>query len=1182
VQLSNASKLIGGLGGEEARWKDTVGHLNEAYTNLIGDVLVSAGTVSYLGPFTAAFRTDIVERFTNSLKSLNLPHTEGVDMQQTLADPVKLLSWQMCALPSDSLSTQNAIMMDKSRRWSLLIDPQGQANRYIKMMGRNKEVQESYGSAGLDLCKMTEKNFLRTLENGIRFGKWVLMENVGEELDASLEPILLQQKFKQGGQDMIKLGDNNVPYSDSFRFFMTTKLPNPHYSPEVQVKITLINFTVTEKGLEEQLLGVVVEQEQPELAERKTELVVQNAESNKQLFDIESLILLKLSTAEGNILDDTALIETLAEAKATSEEIKAKMAEAEVTTKEIFETSEGYRPVAYRASLLYFCLADLSIVDPMYQYALPWFNSLFIRGVQMAPQDSDIEVRCTNLNEYFTFSVYNNVCRSLFEKHKLLFSFLLTIKIMQGAGKIDAQEWRYLISGMSSDSVELENPDPEWITPGVWTSICSMVGVKCFEKFPAEFAKSVAKWKKVFDSLEPQAAGFPEPFDHLSSLQRMCVIRALRKDKVVDAMQNFVIEQSGQKYVEPPPFDLRACYNDSSCMTPLIFVLTSGSDPAKDLLLLAEEMGAAEGMMSIALGQGQGPAAERNIAHGIESGDWVLLQNCHLSVSWMPELERITEEMEEDKTNPEFRLWLTSMPSKAFPVAVLQAGVKMTKEPPKGLKANMRTTFLKMTDEDLQKTNKPVIYRKLLYGLCFFHALSIERKKFGPLGWNVGYGFNETDLDICRAQLELYVDMYDDVPYDIMCMLTSLVNYGGRITDDKDMRTADIIVADMINPAMLAEGHKLSRSGIYCAIEPNGDSPRQSYLDYFDSFPITPEPEVFGMHDNANITCAMNEADSNFTIILSLQPRTGGGGGESQEDVIGRIAKGIQDNLRLAWDLEAVRLQYPTDYNQCLNTTLTQETAKFNTLLDKMHLSLYTIQRALKGLVVLSTELDQMGTQMYNQFVPDLWSKVAYPSLKPLNPWIEDLTGRLNFIGDWIEHNQPPVFWLSGFFFPQGFMTANLQNHARKYGLPIDTVSLSQQMMSEPLEDLTAQPTDGCYVHGLFLEGGRWDRRKRSLVDPRPKELFSPMPVLHLVPEQFRKEPQDGIYRCPVYKILTRTGVLSTTGHSTNFVFWLAVPSNKPTIFRNALCSETNDQVKFCDQDYWIKGGVACFLALRY
>eukprot|EP00622_Pseudochattonella_farcimen_P004319 FR739685.1.p1 GENE.FR739685.1~~FR739685.1.p1 ORF type:complete len:220 (+),score=27.75 FR739685.1:3-662(+) len=219
---------------------------------------------------------------------------------------------------------------------------------------------------------------------------------------------------------------------------------------------------------------------------------------------------------------------------------------------------------------------------------------------------------------------------------------------------------------------------------------------------------------------------------------------------------------------------------------------------------------------------------------------------------------------------------------------------------------------------------------------------------------------------------------------------------------------------------------------------------------------------------------------------------------------------------------------------------------------------------------------------MFDQSVPDLWANVSSPSLKPLTPWYEDLIQRLTFLGDWIEHGPPPVFWVSGFFFPQGFMTANLQNHARKYGLPIDTVSFSHEMKAEALENLTSKPQDGCYIEGLFLEGGRWDRRKRSLVDPRPKELFAPMPVIHLVPEQFRQEPKEGIYRCPVYKILTRIGVSSTTGHSTNFVFWLNVPSTKPTIFRNSLVSETNAQVKFCDQDYWIKGGVACFLSLRY
>jgi len=246
-----------------------------------------------------------------------------------------------------------------------------------------------------------------------------------------------------------------------------------------------------------------------------------------------------------------------------------------------------------------------------------------------------------------------------------------------------------------------------------------------------------------------------------------------------------------------------------------------------------------------------------------------------------------------------------------------------------------------------------------------------------------------------------------------------------------------------------------------------------------------------------------------------------------------------------------------------------------------MHPSLTALQRALKGLVVLSAELEAMGNALYDQRVPGNWQAKAYPSLKMLAAWFNDLLERLSFLDSWISNGPPPAFWVSGFFFPQGFMTANLQNHARKYNLPIDTVSNGFRMLPEELKQITAKPTDGCYIHGLFSEGARWDKKKESFVDPRPKELFAKMPVIHLVPEQFREQPTGGIYRCPVYKILSRTGVLSTTGHSTNFVFWLDVPSTQPTIFRNSLVSETNAQVLFCDQDHWVKGGVACFCALR-
>jgi len=714
----------------------------------------------------------------------------------------------------------------------------------------------------------------------------------------------------------------------------------------------------------------------------------------------------------------------------------------------------------------------------------------------------------------------------------------------------------------------------------VWNEILILNTLPTFNDFALHFGSKTAKWRKVFDSSTPETADFPSPYNALVGLQRLCVLRCLRRDKAMDGVLNFVVDTMGQKFVEPPPFDIRGCYEDSSPTTPLVFVLSTGSDPNKDLLQFAGEMNTE--VQSIALGQGQGEIAQSLVQKGFETGDWILLQNCHLALSWMPELEKICDEFEADKINTNFRLWLTSMPTPAFPVLVCQMSVKMTKEPPKGLKANLKSTYVKLTDEELQKTKKPAQFRKMLFGLCFYHALSIERKKFGPLGWNVPYEFNDTDLDISRAQLELYIDEYEEIPYQVLQQLVSVVNYGGRITDDKDMRTSDILIGVFFTPRILEEGYSFSKSGLYFSIEADQDAPQKSYLDYIETLPLVPDPEAFGMHDNAAITCAMTETDENFGIIVSLQPRVSSGAGASREDQISAIAKDLEERLSPMFDVEQTSMRYPTDYHESMNTVLVQEIQRYNRLLDIMKSSLADVQKALKGLVLLSSELEQMGENMFNQLVPALWEAKSYPSLKPLTPWYEDLLRRVKFLADWIEDGIPHVFWISGFFFPQGFMTGIVQNFARKYQLPIDTVSLGYVMLEDPVQNLTTKPRDGAYIDGLFLEGARWDKRKKSLVDPKPKELFSPMPVIHLQPEQNREQPKGGVYRCPVYKILTRTGTLSTTGHSTNFVTWIEIPSTKSTVWRSSLVSETNAQVKFCDQDYWIKAGVACFCALRY
>ncbi len=184
-----------------------------------------------------------------------------------------------------------------------------------------------------------------------------------------------------------------------------------------------------------------------------------------------------------------------------------------------------------------------------------------------------------------------------------------------------------------------------------------------------------------------------------------------------------------------------------------------------------------------------------------------------------------------------------------------------------------------------------------------------------------------------------------------------------------------------------------------------------------------------------------------FGIIVSLQPRTASGGGISREDQIGAIAAELEKDMIPAWDEEKIKLVYPIDYNESMNTILGQEIAKYNKVVRMLNSSLKQLQLALKGMVVLSADLEAMGNALFDQEVPAIWTKVSYPSLKPLKPWFSDFLARTaGFMQKWVEMGIPSSFWISGFFFPQGFLTAVLQNFARKYQMPIDTVSFSYEV----------------------------------------------------------------------------------------------------------------------------------------
>jgi dynein heavy chain len=223
-------------------------------------------------------------------------------------------------------------------------------------------------------------NYLKVMQSAIQFGTPCLLENVGEDLDPTLEPLLLKQSYTKGTTKVIKFGDADIEFNDSFKLFMTTKLRNPHYLPEVATKVVLLNFMITLEGLEDQLLGRVVNQEEPDLEAKRQELVDQSAAHMASLKGLEDKILAVLEASKGIILDDEAAIDVLHQSKELSVDLERKQQKAMLNEEQIDKVRKGYQPVAFHASALFFCIGDLVHIDPMYQFSLEWFITLFEQG----------------------------------------------------------------------------------------------------------------------------------------------------------------------------------------------------------------------------------------------------------------------------------------------------------------------------------------------------------------------------------------------------------------------------------------------------------------------------------------------------------------------------------------------------------------------------------------------------------------------------------------------------------------------------------------------------------------------------------------------------------------------------------------------------------------------------------
>ncbi|PNJ88262.1 DNAH17 isoform 2 [Pongo abelii] len=1109
-----ANRLVGGLASENIRWAESVENFRSQGVTLCGDVLLISAFVSYVGYFTKKYRNELMEKFwipyIRNLK-VPIPITNGLDPLSLLTDDADVATWNNQGLPSDRMSTENATILCNTERWPLIVDAQLQGIKWIKNKYRSE----------LKAIRLGQKSYLDVIEQAISEGDTLLIENIGETVDPVLDPLLGRNTIKKG--KYIKIGDKEVEYHPKFRLILHTKYFNPHYKPEMQAQCTLINFLVTRDGLEDQLLAAVVAKERPDLEQLKANLTKSQNEFKIVLKELEDSLLARLSAASGNFLGDTALVENLETTKHTASEIEEKVVEAKITEVKINEARENYRPAAERASLLYFILNDLNKINPIYQFSLKAFNVVFEKAIQRTTPANEVKQRVINLTDEITYSVYMYTARGLFERDKLIFLAQVTFQVLSMKKELNPVELDFLLrfpfkAGVVSPVDFLQHQG--------WGGIKALSEMDEFKNLDSDIEGSAKRWKKLVESEAPEKEIFPKEWKNKTALQKLCMVRCMRPDRMTYAIQNFVEEKMGSKFVEGRSVEFSKSYEESSPSTPIFFILSPGVDPLKDVEALGKKLGFTidNGKLhNVSLGQGQEVVAENALDVAAEKGHWVILQNIHLVARWLGTLDKKLERYSTG-SHEDYRVFMSAEPAPSpethiIPQGILENAIKITNEPPTGMHANLHKALDLFTQDTLEMCTKEVEFKCILFALCYFHAVVAERRKFGAQGWNRPYPFNNGDLTISINVLYNYLEANPKVPWDDLRYLFGEIMYGGHITDDWDRRLCRTYLAEYIRMEML-EGDVLLAPGFQ--IPPNLDY--KGYHEYIDENLPPESPYLYGLHPNAEIGFLTVTSEKLFRTVLEMQPKetdSGAGTGVSREEKVKAVLDDILEKIPETFNMAEIMAKAveKTPYV----VVAFQECERMNILTNEMRRSLKELNLGLKGELTITTDMEDLSTALFYDTVPDTWMARAYPSMMGLAAWYADLLLRIRELEAWTtDFALPTTVWLAGFFNPQSFLTAIMQSMARRNEWPLDKMCLSVEVTKKSREDMAAPPREGSYVYGLFMEGARWDTQTGVIAEARLKELTPAMPVIFIKAIPVDRMETKNIYECPVYKTRIR------------------------------------------------------------
>ncbi|CBZ37876.1 dynein heavy chain, putative [Leishmania donovani] len=1058
--LENAQELLSKLGDEHTRWTAQMKAIKQDSYFLPKRCLLAAGVITYLGEDPEDTRRATLSEWKERVK------LHDFNFFTFLRDESVQLHYKAEGLPGDELSMDNAVMIHEQVNTPLIKDPSGQAVGWLQA---NLKKQK----AVVDVCSISEDRLVSALELALRFGKRFIVSDV-DRVEPFLYPILRKEFHNEGTKRVIQIGDRRtVDYADGFQLYLVTRSTDLHVPPDIISYLTPISFTITQSGLEGQFLGITIQHEQPQLEKEKLDMLEKEEGLKMQLAELEERLLTNLANSEGSLLEDTTLIESLNQIKSQASYITTALEQSKVVQEDLDRKRNVYRPFATTASSVFFLTKSLEELSHMYQFSFQLFLDLFLRALKRHKDlRTDPETKIAALQETFIQITVSAIAQSLFKEHRVVYGIHLCRNIHHGA--CTAAEWDFFMDkAIAAEEKRKEVRVPTFVLPD---------SVQTFRTFAALFPDLVSKarfqeadvWLQWMRAATPESE-YPDFLKSLTHFQRLLLMKTLRSDRLIAAMNAVActllkVDSLGENGT------LVSAVEQSDANRPVLVITSAGADPSQELQSIARETMGRTRFHQLAMGSGQTDEAMRLLRESAVKGDWLFLKNLHLVIPWVSQLQK---ELMVLKPDASFRLFLTSEAHDEFPSMLLGQSLKITFEPPPGIKQNLLRTY---SGWDAAFVNeKDEKQRQLLFAAAALQAIVQERRSYVPQGWTKDYEVTAADLK-ASVDIVLHQSACGDIDwYSIRGILNDAI-YGGKMETPFDKRIMATYVDKMFRVNCMA-GTKQQEPLFHHTRIPSGDY--AEFMKVIKKLPDSDIPVLFSLPPNADRAVQLSRVRA-LTGDLQRISESYSEAALDREAWAARLTPVLDTWAALTARHADILVPLPSAppspsahstpaaARKPLERFLEAEHLTALRLVTQVNVAVSDLRKVIDGGALLTENRRTEAAAMILGDVPASWEG-HFPSAARISTWMQALVSKAVTIGEWQKMMANGTFTsatldLSKFMRAKTFLNALRQETAHAIRQPLVSLVLVATTSTPPADAPLVTALEGLMLQGAVLD----------------------------------------------------------------------------------------------------------------